>query len=159
LTTSYQQIDYIKERLNDPKFIFQVKEGNNDKILLQYKNRKDSILVGTNTFWEGIDLPGDLLEILVILKLPFLVPDDPVFLKKSENLKNKGFDPFNDYSLPYAILKLKQGMGRLIRRKDDKGEIYILDERIITKKYGKKVISEFFVEPAILDFNEFTGVL
>jgi len=89
LTTSYQQIDYIKERLNDPKFIFQVKEGNNDKILLQYKNRKDSILVGTNTFWEGIDLPGDLLEILVILKLPFLVPDDPVFLKKSENLKIK----------------------------------------------------------------------
>lgn len=159
LTTSYQQIEYLKKNLSDPKFIFQVKEGNNEKILLQYKTRKDGILVGTSTFWEGIDLPGDLLEILVILKLPFLVPDDPVFLKKGENLKNKGFDPFYDYSLPYTILKLKQGMGRLIRRKDDKGEIYILDERIVTKKYGKKVISEFFVEPKILDFNEFTGVL
>ncbi|MEJ5307372.1 MAG: helicase C-terminal domain-containing protein [candidate division WOR-3 bacterium] len=158
LTTSYQQIDYLKENLKDPKFIFQIKEGNNEKILLEYKSKKNSILVGTNTFWEGVDLPGDLLEILVIVKLPFLVPDDPVFIKKSENLKNRGLDPFFDYSLPYAILKLKQGMGRLIRSKDDSGEIYILDERVITKKYGKRVVSEFFVQPKILDFNELIGV-
>ncbi len=160
LTTSYQQIDFLKKKFEgSKKYVFQEKDGNSEKYLLEYKNKKNGILVGTSTFWEGIDLPGDLLEILIILKIPFIVPDDPVYLKRSENLKNLDMDPFYDYSLPSAILKLKQGIGRLIRKKDDQGEIFILDERILKKKYGKIIIEEFYVKPEIFDFYNFIGIL
>jgi len=159
LATSYQQIEYLKKKVNDKKFIFQRREDVGERLLHEFKKKKGAVLIGTNMFWEGVDLPGDLLEIIVILKMPFAVPDDPVIKMRCEALTREGLDPFESYSLPSAIMKLKQGMGRLIRKKDDLGEIYILDERIIKKRYGKQVIESFYVNPKILKFERLLEIL
>ncbi|MDD3802889.1 MAG: helicase C-terminal domain-containing protein [bacterium] len=155
LATSYSQIDFLKAKFKERKFIFQRREGNGDKLLHLHKSRKSSVLVGTNMFWEGVDLPGDLLETIVILKMPFAVPDDPIIRRRSRVMEENNRDPFREYTLPQAIIKLKQGMGRLIRKKDDEGKIYILDERILTKSYGKSVLSSFYVRPAIIEYESF----
>ena len=120
-----------------------------------HKQRKSSILVGTNMFWEGVDLPGDLLETIIILKMPFAVPDDPIIRRRCSVMEENQIDPFREYTLPQAIIRLKQGMGRLIRKNDDKGEIYILDERILTKSYGKHVLGSFYVKPSVYNFQTF----
>jgi ATP-dependent DNA helicase DinG len=155
LATSYAQIDFLKKRFNDKRFLFQKKEENGDKLLHMHKQRKASILVGTNMFWEGVDLPGDLLEIIVILKMPFAVPDDPIIRRRCRVMEENQINPFREYTLPQAIIRLKQGMGRLIRKNDDKGEIYILDERILTKSYGKHVLGSFYVKPSVYNFQTF----
>lgn len=155
LATSYGQIEHLKGKFRDKKFIFQKREGDGDKLLHMHKTRKASILVGTNMFWEGVDLPGDLLETIVILKMPFAVPDDPIIKRRCRVMEEEGIDSFRNYTLPQAVIKLKQGMGRLIRKNDDEGEIYVLDERILTKSYGKSVMSSFYVKPAVIDYEEF----
>ena len=155
LATSYAQIDYLKTKFKDKRFLFQKKEENGDKLLHLHKQRKASVLVGTNMFWEGVDLPGDLLEIIVILKMPFAVPDDPIIKRRCRVMEENNRDPFREYTLPQAIIKLKQGMGRLIRNKNDSGEIYILDERILTKSYGRSVLSSFYVKPEVADYKIF----
>jgi DNA polymerase-3 subunit epsilon/ATP-dependent DNA helicase DinG len=89
--------------------------------------------MGTRAFWEGVDVPGEALSVLVIAKLPFDVPSDPIIAARSETFD----DPFNQYSLPEAILRFRQGFGRLIRTQSDRGVVAILDKRILTKRYGK----------------------
>ncbi|MGE3062379.1 MAG: ATP-dependent DNA helicase [bacterium] len=155
LATSYSQIEFLKTKFKDKRFIFQRREENGDKLLHMHKSRKASVLVGTSMFWEGVDLPGDLLETIVILKMPFAVPDDPIIRRRCRIIEENNGNPFREYTLPQAIIKLKQGMGRLIRKKDDEGKIYILDERILTKSYGKSVLSSFYVKPIILDYDNF----
>lgn len=104
--------------------------------------RKDihSVLFGTDSFWTGIDVPGEALSNVVITRLPFAVPDHPVIAAKMEALEAEGKNPFMEYSLPEAVLKLRQGVGRLIRSEKDKGMVVLLDKRIITKFYGKNFI-------------------
>ena len=95
-----------------------------------------AVVLGTGSFWEGVDIPGDALSVLVITKLPFNVPSDPVFAARSQQ-----FDaPFDQYGLPQAVLRFKQGFGRLIRRKTDKGVLLCLDRRVLTKPYGKTFV-------------------
>ena len=94
-------------------------------------------LFGTYTFWQGIDVPGDALKYVVIVRLPFAVPDEPVAEARMELLERLGRDPFRNYSLPRAAITLKQGFGRLIRSTTDTGTVCILDSRIATKHYGK----------------------
>lgn len=154
LSTSYQQIEHMKKSFSDKRFIFQKREDVGERLLNEFRKKKGAVLIGTNMFWEGVDLPGDLLEIIVILKMPFAVPDDPVIRLRCEALSREGIDPFENYSLPSAIMKLKQGMGRLIRKKDDIGEIYILDERIIKKRYGRQVMDSLYVKPRVVDYEE-----
>lgn len=110
------------------------------QIIEWFKKTPNSVLFATSTFWEGIDIPGDSLSCVIIDKLPFSVPDDPVIQAKVDLMKDNGQNWFNEFVLPEAVIKLRQGVGRLIRTKSDKGVLIILDNRIITKFYGKTVL-------------------
>lgn len=110
-------------------------------ILRKLKNKKRQILLGTSSFWEGIDVPGESLSGLVIMKLPFEVPTDPIIAARNDKIRESGGNPFWEESLPAAIIKFKQGFGRLIRSKKDKGEIILLDRRILDKSYGSRFIN------------------
>ena len=111
------------------------------KLLDQFKSTPRSVLFGTDSFWGGVDVPGDALRNVIITRLPFAVPDHPLIEAKLENIEACGGDAFTEYSLPEAILKLRQGVGRLIRTKSDCGIIVILDNRIVTKPYGRAFMS------------------
>ncbi|MBK8553051.1 MAG: hypothetical protein IPL53_19110 [Ignavibacteria bacterium] len=106
-------------------------------LLKHFQSDVSSVLFGLDSFWMGVDVPGDALSNLIITRLPFQVPSHPVVQAKMEFIEQKGGNSFFEYSLPEAILKFRQGIGRLIRHKTDKGIIAILDNRIITKTYGK----------------------
>ena len=113
-------------------------EGLSRKILIEkFRNNIDSVLFGLDSFWLGVDVPGESLSNLIITKLPFTVPDHPLIQARMEYIDAKGGNSFMEYSLPEAILKFKQGAGRLIRNKTDEGIIAILDNRILTKTYGR----------------------
>src|SRR5881296_191214 len=107
------------------------------KLLEQFKSEPGSVLFGTDSFWGGVDVPGEALSNVIITRLPFAVPDTPLIEAKLELVQERGGDAFTEYSLPEAILKLRQGVGRLIRTKTDRGIVVILDNRIVTKPYGR----------------------
>lgn len=111
-------------------------EDDNNKLLEAFKNEKESVLFATDSFWQGVDIPGESLSQVIIVKLPFTVPNDPVFTARSEAVTKRGGNPFMELSVPEAVIKFRQGAGRLIRRSDDKGAVVVLDRRIIEKKYG-----------------------
>jgi Rad3-related DNA helicase len=110
------------------------------ELLRQFRERERAVLFGLKSFWEGVDVPGDALSLVVIDKLPFDPPDDPVQEARVARLKAEGANWFGGYVLPNAILRLKQGVGRLIRTRDDRGVMAILDKRIQTKNYGRQVL-------------------
>jgi ATP-dependent DNA helicase DinG len=117
--------------------VYEQGEGASANTLLEtFREADKAILLGTKAFWEGVDIPGAALSILVIVKLPFDVPSDPIVAARSETFE----DPFTEYNLPEAILKFRQGFGRLIRTQSDRGVVVILDRRILTKRYGKVFI-------------------
>ncbi|MDP8299907.1 MAG: helicase C-terminal domain-containing protein, partial [Candidatus Tantalella remota] len=96
-----------------------------------------SILLGTTTFWQGVDVPGNALECVVITKLPFTVPSDPINAARIKALKEKGINAFYQYQLPQALIMFKQGFGRLIRTHSDRGIVAVLDPRVRTRSYGQ----------------------
>ncbi len=108
-----------------------------DKLLKRFRTEIDSVLFGTDSFWQGVDVPGEALSSVIITKLPFDVPTQPLLEAQLEEITRKGGDRFLDHQLPEAVLKFKQGIGRLIRTKTDRGIIVILDPRVLTKPYGK----------------------
>ena len=97
----------------------------------------NSVLFGTDSFWTGVDVPGEALSHVIITKLPFAVPSHPLTAARLREIDSRGASSFNEYSLPEAVLKFRQGAGRLIRNRDDRGYITILDPRMITRNYGK----------------------
>ena len=106
-----------------------------------FQKNSQSVLLGTNTFWQGIDVPGDALEAVIITKLPFALPNDPVTEARLEELSREGKNPFIEYQIPKAIIMLRQGFGRLVRKKDDSGLVALLDPRLKTRPYGKRFLS------------------
>ena len=113
--------------------VYEQGEGASPNMLLEtFREADKAVLLGTRSFWEGVDIPGDALSVLVMVKLPFDVPTEPIVAARSETFD----DPFNEYQLPEAILRFRQGFGRLIRTQSDRGVVAILDRRILTKRYG-----------------------
>ncbi len=115
-------------------------EESSSSLLVKFCASQNPVLLGTDSFWEGVDVVGDILRCVIIVKLPFLVPSDPFFQAKSEMMKKAGKSPFYDYSLPHAAMKFKQGFGRLIRSETDRGCVICLDPRIALKGYGKVIL-------------------
>lgn len=116
-------------------------EGQRDHLLRRFRDAGSAILLGTDSFWEGVDVPGRPLRVLVLAKLPFRVPSEPLTAARLEALQARGEDGFRDYLLPLAALKLKQGFGRLIRARSDTGVVVLMDARIINRPYGAVLLA------------------
>ncbi|CAN5546387.1 helicase C-terminal domain-containing protein [soil metagenome] len=125
---------FVRQKMN---LLVQGKGAPRSQLLEQFKNTPRSVLFGTDSFWMGVDVPGDALSNVIITRLPFAVPDHPLTEAKLELIQASGGDALTEYSLPEAILKFRQGVGRLIRTKSDSGIVVVLDNRIVTKTYGR----------------------
>jgi ATP-dependent DNA helicase DinG len=140
LFTNYKMLDVSYGVLKKDFHILRQGDAPRYKLLDRFKTKNHSVLLGTNTFWQGVDVPGRALECVIITKLPFAVPDDPIIEARIELLQSQNKDPFLDYQIPHAIIMLRQGFGRLIRTKSDIGMVAILDSRIKTRFYGRSFL-------------------
>lgn len=123
-------------------------------LLEQFKSRPGSVLFATDSFWEGVDVPGDALRTVIIVKLPFPVPSEPLYEANAEALEKEGKDPFTHYSVPLAVIKFKQGFGRLLRTKKDRGCVLCLDPRLVKKNYGKFFLNSLPPAQTFFDTRE-----
>jgi ATP-dependent DNA helicase DinG len=114
-------------------------QGSRSELLERFRRMGNAVLVASQSFWEGVDVPGDALSVVIIDKLPFAPPDDPVLKARVEWMEKQGRNPFMDYQLPRAVISMKQGAGRLIRTERDRGVLMVCDPRMLTKPYGKRV--------------------
>ncbi len=146
LFTSYSMLNachkLLEKRLNENRYtLFKQGDESRQKLLEKFKKKDRSVLFGTDSFWEGVDVAGEALRCVIIVKLPFKVPSEPIIQARSEAIAANGGDAFMEYALPTAIVKFKQGFGRLIRNKTDRGCIVCLDSRILNKGYGKQFLN------------------
>jgi len=142
LFTSYSQLRRTSEAISGPLAaagvsVYEQGEGASRHALLEtFRTSDQAVLLGTRSFWEGVDVPGQALSVLVIVRLPFDVPSDPIIAARSETYES----PFNQYSVPEAILRFRQGFGRLIRTRSDRGVVVSLDRRLLSKTYGRAFV-------------------
>jgi ATP-dependent DNA helicase DinG len=147
LFTSYAMLEDIARKLsewlagNHFKLLQQGADLDRATLLRQFKAKGSNVLFGTDSFWQGVDVPGQALSAVIIVRLPFAAPDQPLLAGRLEQISQTGGNPFNDYQLPSAIIKFKQGFGRLIRSKTDSGIVVVLDSRIVGKSYGRKFLA------------------
>ncbi|MFS0863371.1 ATP-dependent DNA helicase DinG [Fredinandcohnia sp. 179-A 10B2 NHS] len=148
LFTSYEMLrqtfNSLKELPMLEEFVLiaqSISSGSRAKLTKNFQAFEKAILLGTNSFWEGVDIPGEDLSALVIMRLPFTSPNDPIFELRAKRIEESGGDSFRELSLPEAVIRFKQGVGRLIRSENDKGIIFIMDRRIVTTRYGNKFLS------------------
>jgi ATP-dependent DNA helicase DinG len=138
LFTSHRMLQWMANELPQHLSLPVLVQGTTSKRLLleQFVETKHAVLLGTGSFWEGVDVRGDTLSCVIIDKLPFASPDDPLLQARNEDCQMKGLDPFALVQLPQAVITLKQGVGRLIRDVSDRGVLVICDNRLVTRPYG-----------------------
>ena len=129
---------FARERLNYP--LLAQGEGSRSELLARFRRLGNAVLLGSQSFWEGVDVQGEALSVVVIDKLPFAPPDDPLLAARLEHIAQEGGNPFVDYQLPQAAISLKQGAGRLIRSETDRGVLMICDPRLVDKPYGRRIL-------------------
>ncbi len=157
LFTSYQMLKYCADRMRgwfrdaDITLLVQGEDLSRSAMLKKFKEDIDSVIFGTTSFWTGVDVPGEALSNVIVTKLPFPVPSHPLIEARNEKIRELGGNPFMHYSLPEAVLKLRQGVGRLIRSKTDKGIIVLLDKRVLTKRYGSFILDSLPPYPMQVD--------
>ena len=162
LFTSYDMLRNVYNDLKpglDKLGITAYRQGDDDRTRLLNNFRTDvsSVLFATDSFWEGVDTPGESLKLVIICRLPFRVPTDPVVMARVEAIERKGGNPFMELSLPEAVMKFKQGFGRLMRRKSDRGVVLVLDSRVIKKRYGSLFLNS--LPPARRSVKESESIL
>jgi len=161
LFTSYRMMEAAAELLGpwceegDYKMFVQGWSLSRGVMLDQFRNHPRAVLLGTTSFWQGVDVAGEALSNVIIAKLPFAVPDDPITEARIELIRQGGGNPFGEYQLPEAIIRFKQGFGRLIRSTSDRGIVVVLDHRIVTKSYGRQFIKSLPDMEVVRD--EFSG--
>jgi ATP-dependent DNA helicase DinG len=161
LFTSYQQMMAAYEVVSqDARWpcLVQTRSAGKSRLLEEFKITPSAVLFATSSFWQGVDVKGEALSAVIIDKLPFQVPTDPLVSARMARVEREGGSPFSDYQLPHAILRLKQGLGRLIRSKSDRGVLAILDNRLSTKGYGKLFMAslpDYTVTDNVEDLVEF----
>ena len=157
LFTSYASLRAVAQRLRAPlmgqdiQVLAQSIDGSAQQLMTRFAEEPNSVLLGTASFWEGVDLPPGLLKALVLTRLPFAVPTDPVVMARSNQYEN----PFSEFSVPQAVLRFRQGFGRLIRNKADRGTIVIMDNRITGKSYGSSFLKS--IPPCTLKPSSLTN--
>jgi ATP-dependent DNA helicase DinG len=134
-------------------------DGSKFELLNRFKTLKHAVLLGSHSFWEGVDVRGEGLVLVIIDKLPFSVPDDPVTAGRINYLRSLGGNPFMDYQVPETVISLKQGAGRLIRDETDLGVLIICDPRLLSKPYGKKIWKSLPPMKRTQDLSEVTSFL
>jgi ATP-dependent DNA helicase DinG len=121
------------------------------KMVERFKADVNSVIFGADSFWQGVDVPGEALSNVIIVRLPFSVPSHPLLEARLEAIRLRGGNPFVEYQVPEAVIKLKQGFGRLIRTKTDRGIVVILDPRILSKPYGRTFLHSLPACPRVQD--------
>jgi ATP-dependent DNA helicase DinG len=161
LFTSYQQMiaayDLVARDSPYP-CLLQSRTAGKSRLLEEFKITPNAVLFGTSSFWQGVDVKGEALSAVIIDKLPFQVPSDPLVGARMAQVERAGGSAFSDYQVPHAILRLKQGLGRLLRSKSDRGLLSILDNRLSTKAYGKLFMAslpDYAVTDSVDDLVEF----
>jgi len=143
LFTSYRMLswtaDYLRSRLKNPLFV-QGDDLQRSELLHQYLQASNPVLLGTSSFWEGVDVKGDRLRCVIIDKLPFKSPQDPVYRKRLQLANRDGGNAFMDVQIPEATISLRQGVGRLIRDVNDRGIVMLCDNRLNSKSYGQNLL-------------------
>jgi len=145
LFTSFYALNVAASRLESQlrdRGITLLKQGAaaRNVLLERFRTDSSSVLFATDSFWEGVDVVGDSLQCVILHKLPFRVPTEPIFQARAERIEDEGGSAFHDYTLPLAIIKFRQGVGRLIRSRTDRGVIVVLDTRVHQKSYGKQFL-------------------
>ena len=156
LCTSYTMMRGLAEYFREKSMLLILVQGETSKgkLLEQFTYTSHSVLVATSSFWEGIDVRGDALSLVIIDKLPFTAPDDPLLKARLEDCKLQGGDPFNDIQIPEAVITLKQGVGRLIRGVSDRGVVIICDNRLVMRNYGETFLKSLPNSSRTRDLNK-----